>query len=207
VRHLPGGPAGLAARTLEGPLLRLSTADGAPAGPRPPRGAGAGSPASSASLTQQRLGGLLWDASEVYLRTGTLDAAIATLQTLAQAIDEGVLDLGPRWSALCASRLGDLMRKRGDLGAAEGFYRKALALRERLARDEGDAQAQRDLACSLHRMTGASIATNNAEEAARYLSRLRRVVARLPLTMRAPFEEDIEEFDHAIVALARGEQS
>jgi len=103
-------------------------------------------------------------------------------------------------------KIGDLMRQRGDLAAAEGFWRKALVLRERLARDEGDAQAQRDLAVSLHRMTNVSIAIKNAEGAARFLSRLRRVVPRLPQPMRAPFEVAIEFFDHAIVAVARGEQ-
>jgi tetratricopeptide (TPR) repeat protein len=49
-------------------------------------------------------------------------------------------------------RLGDLMLERGELAQAADFYRKALALRERLAQDEANAQAQRDVSISYNKL-------------------------------------------------------
>jgi|GEM_PF-3061181 len=203
-------------------------------------------------LDQQQLTRLLLNASDLYLRTGTLDAAISTLLPLARAIDAGTIVPGTRWSGLCFSRLGDLMRQRGELGQAEAFYRKDLALSERLAQDEADAQAQRDLgisyerlgdlmlqrgelgqaeafyrkdlalserlaqdeadaqaqrdlAVSLERMIRQSIMTKKAEEAGRFLSRMRSVVSRLPGFMRGPFEESIVDFSKEIASLEHGD--
>lgn len=89
-------------------------------------------------------------------------------------------------------------RQREELELAEEFYRKALALCERLARNEGDAQAQQDLAVSLSRMAGWMSEAGRVRQAAPFLSRLRSVCSGLPGDVREPFDEFIAALSASI---------
>ncbi|HOU54992.1 MAG TPA: tetratricopeptide repeat protein, partial [Myxococcota bacterium] len=154
------------------------------------------------SISYNKLGDLMLQRGELGQAEAFYRKALALSERLAQdeADAQAQRDLG-----ISYERLGDLMLQRGELGQAEAFYRKDLALSERLAQDEADAQAQRDLAVSLERMIRQSIMTKKAEEAGRFLSRMRSVVSRLPGFMRGPFEESIVDFSKEIASLEHGD--
>lgn len=95
------------------------------------------------NLSASRYAELILDASKVYFSTGMKELAISALGPFVEAISAGVLDPGPRLSAISFDKFGDLMFRSGNAHQAELHYHMALASAERLATDEGDILAQR----------------------------------------------------------------
>jgi tetratricopeptide (TPR) repeat protein len=73
------------------------------------------------------------------------DAYAAFLKRSGDGVDD------PKYAAALTG-LGDIALRRGDLAGAKARYEQGLKIRERLARDESDAEAQRDLSVSYERL-------------------------------------------------------
>ena len=88
----------------------------------------------------------LHDLIILYLRAGALDKAAKAATRLE------TITATPREKSAADILIGDIEARRGDLDAALRAYGRSLEIRERLAADAGDGEAQRDLSVSLNKI-------------------------------------------------------